>query len=417
MKRIIIVPIILCLAAVVAGCGAGGGGTGSSLPSSRLISSVAEASQPGTWTILVFLNGDNDLESSAILNMNQMEQIGSTQDCRIVVQIDRATGYDTSDGDWTDTRRYLITQDPDSSRINSLRLDTSPLGELDMGDWQTLRDFVNWGMTNFPADHYCVILWDHGTGWRVAGSADVPSQKKYISWDMSTGNTINVRSIPFAFAGAPDTCDVIAFDACLMQQMEVAYELRNTALYQVASPAEEPAPGYPYHKWLAHIGATTTPKNLCSHIIREYVDYYTYNGIIMSAVDLTRMDGLASAVNDYANVLITKKDIFGPQFATARTSTLNYSTCGGGSERYTIDLWEYASRTQAVVGFDIQDEWTALQTAFANAVFDEAHNADTPTAKGLAIYLPPPANYDLNYNLLDLAGATTWDEWIQLQTQ
>ena len=65
------------------------------------------------WTILVFINGDNNLEGAGIDDINEMEKVGSTDDVNIIVEIDRTSGYDYSNGDWTTTRRYYITKDSD----------------------------------------------------------------------------------------------------------------------------------------------------------------------------------------------------------------------------------------------------------------------------------------------------------------
>ncbi|GAG72108.1 unnamed protein product, partial [marine sediment metagenome] len=91
------------------------------------------------WTVMVYLAADNDLESAGINDINEMEMVGSSSDVNIVVQADRIPGYDNSNGDWTTTRRYYITQDFDPVQINSQL--KSDLGELNMGDSQTLVDF------------------------------------------------------------------------------------------------------------------------------------------------------------------------------------------------------------------------------------------------------------------------------------
>ena len=49
------------------------------------------------------------------------------------------------------------------------------------------------------------------------------------------------------------------FDACFMQSIEVAYELRDYADYVIASPTETPGPGAPYDAimpYLAQVGAS-----------------------------------------------------------------------------------------------------------------------------------------------------------------
>ena len=54
---------------------------------------------------------NNDLESFALADLDEMEFVGSTTDVNVVVQIDRSELYDTSNGNWTDARRFYVTHD------------------------------------------------------------------------------------------------------------------------------------------------------------------------------------------------------------------------------------------------------------------------------------------------------------------
>ena len=117
------------------------------------------------WTILMYFDADNNLESALIKDFNEMEAVGTTEHVTMVAQMDRIAGYDTSNDNWTGTRRYLITKDPEglNGTIDSELLED--LGEKNMGDEQTLREFIDWGMATYPADHYFLILSNHGAGW------------------------------------------------------------------------------------------------------------------------------------------------------------------------------------------------------------------------------------------------------------
>ncbi|HEX2998663.1 MAG TPA: clostripain-related cysteine peptidase, partial [Armatimonadota bacterium] len=116
------------------------------------------------WTVMVYMDADCDLEEYGVLNMNQMESVGSDANVNYVVQFDRGPGYDATNGDWTDTRRFLVTKDNDMQNITSPMLQN--MGEVDMGQPSSLTDFITWAKTTYPADHYCLILWNHGAGWR-----------------------------------------------------------------------------------------------------------------------------------------------------------------------------------------------------------------------------------------------------------
>jgi len=147
---------------------------------------IAEAKISGvsgvkSWTFLVYLDADNNLEAAGIDDFNEMEQVGSTDDVNIVVQMDRISGYDTSNGDWTTCRRYYVDQDSDPAVINSTMVED--LGEVNMGDGQTLRQFIEWGVANYPAAQYAIVLWNHGGGWKTLEAR----KPKACCWDDTDG--------------------------------------------------------------------------------------------------------------------------------------------------------------------------------------------------------------------------------------
>ena len=89
------------------------------------------------WTVIVYSAADDEvLEENMWFDLNEMELVGSNPQMNILVQIDRYTGAFTGDGDWTDTRRYLITQDNDLEHITSPVVQS--VGEVDTGNPQTL---------------------------------------------------------------------------------------------------------------------------------------------------------------------------------------------------------------------------------------------------------------------------------------
>jgi hypothetical protein len=406
-------------------CGCGGGGTkgtggvssvesGQTYPSpanaGSLITSREQARQHGRWTILVYLDADNDLESAGMANINQMEAIGSTADVRVIVQLDRIPGYDASSGDWTDTRRYLITRDSDRKVLNSIRLDDTPLGELDMAKPATLRDFVAQAKSEFPADHYCLIIWDHGTGWSFRSPSMLP-QHKYVISDDTSGSGMNVDDVRSALAG--NGLDVVAFDACLMQQLEVAYEMRDVARYMVASAATEPSPGYDYAAVLNRVSGSTGPADLCRVIVDCYARTYPppTTAITQCALDLSRIGDVARAAGSFAQVMMDKSaGLTG--FETAREQSLAYLS-HNRSGLFYVDLVDYARRCASVLGPEGQAAYGNLASSVSAATVAETHNPDMSASRGIGIYVPPSGFYDFRYGRLLFAADTLWDEWLR----
>jgi hypothetical protein len=279
-----------------------------------------------------------------------------------------------------------------------------------MGDWRTLKNFVEWGIKESPSDNYCLVIWDHGTGWQFRAEA-VP-QRKYIALDDTSYSAINVTDLPKALAGSG--LAVVAFDACLMQQIEVAYELKGCASYMVASAASEPSPGYNYYAWISRATANTTPREMCGIICEEYAAAYPppHKGITQSAIELAKIGDVASAASEFA-LLLRGSTAYWTALGAARGSTLNYSTADGGPNRNYFDLVDYASLCATAIGPLAQAADTRLASAVSSAVVAEVHNPDTPDARGLGIYVPPPGSYNTAYSSLQFAADTSWDEWLR----
>src|SRR5437763_15843653 len=72
---------------------------------SRTGLSKSEVSSIAEWTIMIFMNGDNNLEPDALINFRQLAQVGSTDKVNAVVQFDRIAKYAQTQPDWSQTLR------------------------------------------------------------------------------------------------------------------------------------------------------------------------------------------------------------------------------------------------------------------------------------------------------------------------
>lgn len=119
------------------------------------------------WTILSFLSADNDLEKNALFDINEMEAAGPAPNVNIIVQLDRPQfGYSDGVNNWGGAVRIKIQKDNDRVKITSpvvMKLGSS----VNSGDPKTLADFIEWGVKNYPAQRYMLVLWSHGSGWKT----------------------------------------------------------------------------------------------------------------------------------------------------------------------------------------------------------------------------------------------------------
>lgn len=180
------------------------------------------------WTALVYMAADNGLAQMADLDLAEMQAIGSTDDMAIVVQVDQPN---------IGARRLLIGKG--ASHV------LQDLGIIDMCDWQILYDFLEWGIRTYPADKYFVILWDHGTGWTMM-------PRRSFGSDWSSGNQLGIsngdfqKAISTVYNHTGKKINLFAFDACVMQQIEVAFEIKDYAKVFVAPQNICPLQGYRY---------------------------------------------------------------------------------------------------------------------------------------------------------------------------
>ena len=257
------------------------------------------------WTFLVFVNGDNNLEEAALDDLQEMEQVGSTDDVNIVVQVDRARGYTTAEGDRQGARRYLIAADP-AQGLNSTLL--ADLGEVDSGDPQTVTDFALAALTDFPAERVALVMWNHGWGWSFT-TDDQPAATKGISQDDDSGNDVSIAEGEYAAilaavqADLGRPLDLVGMDACLMASWEIAHTAAPYARAYVASQDYESEDGWPYDMFLADLVAAPEMDGLA---LGEAIAarFNATRDTTQSVTDLQRLDLLDAQLDAVALALM-----------------------------------------------------------------------------------------------------------------
>ena len=133
------------------------------------------------WLLMFYLDGDHQYELAIIDALNELEAgFSITGEVEVIIMIDRHDEYDRSTGNWTGARYYRLQPNSDPMIIGSEML--LDLGEVNMGDGTTLRDFVMWSQGLFLAEKQALIILDHGEG--LTGiSWDFTSDHDYITLD------------------------------------------------------------------------------------------------------------------------------------------------------------------------------------------------------------------------------------------
>ena len=401
---------------------------------------------PGTWLVMLYQDADDEtLERDVFLDLNEAEIVGSSDMVTIVSQMDRYDGDFEGDGDWTSTKRFLVTQGNDLETIESEELDD--IGETDMSDPQTLVDFVVWAMQTYPAEHYALVMSDHGMGW-IGGWTDPDP----YDGDMSLKEIDDALSTIVTETGIGQF-DFFGFDACLMAQLETMSTIAPYAKYAAASEETEPAMGWAYAAILEDL--VNNPGMTGADLANAVVDSYVYedyritdeearvsfieenydSGVdmtaeelaadmsidtTMSAIDLSQIVVLNEAMNELAMALSNTDQ---SSVAAARSYSLSYtSVFDKGIPDSFIDLGSFIELVVEESGdSDVADAAQTVLDLLNQVVIGEKHGEQRSGSTGLSFYFPNSELYGMTTDeefvsytsIADrFATASLWDDFL-----
>jgi hypothetical protein len=368
------------------------------------------------WTVLVYLDGDNNLEKDALADFNEMERAGSSERVKIVVEFDRVHQNgpedDTSNGDWDTTKRFLVQQDDDRRTITSKELDD--LGEQNMGDPQTLVDFVSWGVKEFPAQRYALILWDHGSSWAGVAFDDTDGENGINMPELDTA----LRTIQ-SQAGI-DKLDLIGFDACLMSQLDVMQTIAPYGRVAVASAELEPNDGWAWDVWLKQLKQNPEQDSakLAGSIVDAYQQYYEKGNddtVTLAAFDLQKIGALHDDFAALSDAMRTEMKGSYQAIAEARSGVDAYSQ--PKPEAFSaVDLGDFTRLIgrQGAQG-QVAAAAEALGTQLADARIAEWHGSFHDRSTGMSIFFPQVAELypDFYDKASPLPRETSWGSFLK----
>lgn len=176
----------------------------------------------------------------------------------------------------------------------------------------------------------------------------------------------------------------------------------------------EPGDGWPYNTILSDLRSTPTmsPTTLGQIIVNRYIESYPSATIeSQSAVDLTQEDTLASAVDNFAQVLINGINLYRIEMGTARSAS---------EESFYvpefIDLYDFAYEINTrISNITIQNAAQDVMNNISSIIIAEQHGSSHPDFHGITIYFPQTLElYDSDYEtMLDFTIDLIWDEFLQ----
>ena len=171
--------------------------------------------------------------------------------------------------------------------------DMTNMGSVNMASEKTLSDFIKYAESNYPADNYTLILWNHGGNIPINYGID----------EMFPRENITYAELKDGLAEAGVHFDTIVFNACLMSTLEVALSVMDYADYMVAAETVI-TDGLDFTNWLASIKKDPNANPEIHHkiLMEDYMAMLERNGWegTISMLDLDKIDEVYDEYVKYA---------------------------------------------------------------------------------------------------------------------
>lgn len=363
--------------------------------------SIAENEQEiPEWGFYVYMAGDNSLYQELDDDLNEMKMVGSNNDLEIVVLTDQVPQDDSH-------AYHVIQHGLEETPLQEINASWG--NELDMGKGETLRDFMIWASTEYPAEKKILVIWNHGSGWeKVAEDREshltVPEIRESIEqYREATGDS---------------KLTMIGFDACLMGMFEIAYELKDQTEMVHGSEAYEPLEGWTYNHLLYKLDKNLTNEELAQNVVYDYVEsyrngsVYTSYSVTASVIDTSKLEGLWDDLENFSSELNSILPIYRDEISNSRDSTQRYD-----QNPHYRDLYDLTINIENQVPMaDSKYYSKKLQDSINSAIMAEDHwqkpeKLAVDRAHGLTIYFP---NEGIKTGYSDLRiSQNSWYEFIE----
>jgi len=391
---------------------------------------IPSSKEEKEWTFLVYLDATDEHDKLALYKLRELEKAGSSDKVNIVAEVTRDKHLlDKIAGDREGTRRYYVTKNEHNRMSHALHLylprhthtiKSPVLEELptqNQGDPETLKNFIEWGIKNYPAKNYGVIISSTGAGVEgVMGQAEdrltLPEFKEVMGHvKNSTGKNI----------------DLMVLDESNSATLEVATEISGTADYLVASEAELHGIKFPLGKTMATITkgidekGKISPEEAGKAFLYEAGrrKYSKISSPAVSLLDLNKIPEVEKALKDFTALIKNNPDRELFRNLIKRSQQF-YTTYG---KKDMLDLKDFAFNVAKE--FENKDPLIVktsqkLDKAIEAAVVTNHYEGEeVDFACGLAVYAPEKKDMRTDrilnkvYPELTLNKETGWNDFIQ----
>lgn len=262
-------------------------------------------------TVIVYMVAENSLGGYGFHKSDSLEIVNARQsisaDDRMLVFID-AGGSPTL---------YRVRADKEEPEV-VMRWQN----DFCSTDPARLQEVLDTAQSRCPNKEYALVMWSHADGWIAPtntdyaayeqGAESAAAAQRPFSFGIDSGTNgrykdngaqMSVEGMASAIEGAGLHLKYVFFDACLMGNIEVAYDLRHVADYVIASPAQTPGAGSYYTNQVKKAFFSADPSDICRTYLEdveseELKASYQGIGLVMACIETGKLQALAEALSD-----------------------------------------------------------------------------------------------------------------------
>lgn len=253
-----------------------------------------------------------------------------------------------------------------------------------------------------PSDSYGLILGSHASGWMKGNSVQSKAFGDDDGYNIDIPDLANVLKKSFS-----EKLDFVLFDACMMGNAEVGYELKDVTSHCIASVMETPVYGFPYDRILPYLYSENVDYSAVCH---EFISFNKTKDVwgTCAVMDCSQMENLASAV---------KAKLSEWEDALSSVSMQNVQQYGVNSYKYfsydVLDFFRELGGKSGVAETDLNEAIASIQTVLNEAVIakecipnpsNSSFRVDETRFCGIGMYIPKEINDYVPDNI-------SWNNW------
>ena len=372
------------------------------------------------WTVLMYLNGNNNTQAQALSTVRLSEFVGSSKDVNILAQVSRnKKWYDLISRDWSGARRYYITKNPVEpgiifSLLELLHMFVPPytsgitskllkdLGKVDMGSPETLKKAIMETMKEYPSQHY--MVWMKMPSQGTAG----------FSHDTASGNKIRPDDLKKVLNDITNETghkiEIVTLEGSTTSSLEMAHELKDGALFLGGTQEVISGNGFAAPAMLNEIVRLNddpdNSKAAAPRIIAQLMGLIGTTAASMnpmyaqgiSFIDLSKIEGVSKAVNNLS-IALQEAKISEEHLANILKNTQGFGSNGEYKiHRAYRDLYHFAellSKAPEIQNDKVKTQAKEVMEQTKDAVVSDGQIPfESPFSNPLPIPIPQPTPQD-----------------------